>query len=78
LLTSANQTGGWRSRLPSSMLRQARSGGCGGDAPHRDRKRPGQAPEIDGQPPFGAGEDHIIDIDCGRLPSEAMGELWPD
>jgi hypothetical protein len=31
----------------------------------------------DGQPPFVAGEDRIIDIDFGRLPSEAMGELWP-
>jgi hypothetical protein len=59
------------------MLRQARSGGRGGGAPHRDRKRPGQVAEIDGQPPFVAGEDRIIDIDFGRLPSEAMGELWP-
>jgi hypothetical protein len=78
LSTSANQTSGRWPRLPSSMPRQARSGGWGGRAPHRDGGSPGQTLEVHGQPPFEAGNDHIIDIDCGRLHSQAIGELRPD
>jgi hypothetical protein len=78
----------WRTPWPLAIPELARWGtwlrgrdpGAGGQRrpadDECDRRSPGQTLEIHDQPPFEAREDHVINIDCGRLSSGAMGELW--